>query len=36
MTVFNPSYLVKSRHGIWYFQMQVPPFAQRWYALAKR
>jgi integrase len=25
MTVFNPSYLVKSRHGIWYFQMQVPP-----------
>ena len=25
MTVFNPSYLVQSRHGIWYFQMQVPP-----------
>ena len=25
MTVLNPSYLVKSRHGIWYFQMQVPP-----------
>ena len=24
MTVFNPSYLVKSRHGIWYFQMQIP------------
>ena len=25
MTVFNPSYLIQSRHGIWYFQMQVPP-----------
>jgi integrase len=24
MTVFNPSYLVKSRHGIWYFQIQIP------------
>jgi integrase len=24
MTVFNPSYLVTSRHGIWYFQMQIP------------
>ena len=25
MTVFNPLYLVQSRHGIWYFQIQIPP-----------
>lgn len=25
MTMFNPSYLVQSRHGIWYFQIQIPP-----------
>ncbi|MGY8859207.1 MAG: DUF6538 domain-containing protein [Pseudomonadales bacterium] len=25
MTIFNPSYLVQSRHGIWYFQIQIPP-----------
>jgi integrase len=25
MTFFNPSYLVQSRHGIWYFQVQIPP-----------
>ena len=24
MTVQNPSYLLKSRHGIWYFQIQIP------------
>ncbi len=24
MTVQNPSYLLKSRHGIWYFQVQIP------------
>ena len=24
MTIFNPSYLVQSRHGIWYFQIQIP------------
>ena len=24
MAVLNPSYLLKSRHGIWYFQIQIP------------
>ena len=24
MTSFNPSYLVQSRHGIWYFQIRIP------------
>ena len=29
MTVKNPSYLVKSRHGIWYFQIQIPKKLQK-------
>jgi hypothetical protein len=24
MAIQNPSYLLKSRHGIWYFQIQIP------------
>lgn len=29
MTVNNPSFLVKSRHGIWYFQIQIPKLYRR-------
>jgi hypothetical protein len=29
LTVKNPSYLVKSRHGIWYFQIQIPKKLQK-------
>ena len=34
MTVFNPSYLVQSRHGIWYFQIQIPPSFREKYSRA--
>lgn len=28
MTIKTPSYIVKSRHGIWYFQIQIPKILQ--------